>query len=164
MVTIRADVPEKYSILYRSCIDDNGFVDVERFIEGLEGVKFARADIEGQVSGILAMQSERSFIIIVDDNESAERQRFTAAHELGHYFLHRDLLQVGGKIEDRYFLKADGVSDEKEKEANEFASAFLMPLDMILKAAESGKKTVGSLAENFGVSIIAMANRLQLPT
>ncbi len=165
MIKIRADIPEEYSVLYSSCINDEGFVDVEQFIEKLADVEFSRSEVvEKRISGILARTSEKKFHILVNANESKERQRFTAAHELGHYFLHSDLLQAGGKIKDRYILKADGVSDEKEEEANQFAAAFLMPLDQIAKVMDAGKTDVESLASHFGVSIIAMANRLRIPT
>ena len=164
MIKIRADVPEEHAVLYNSCISEEGLVDVERFIEGLEGVKFKRTEIAKGISGILVRHDETSFSILVNVDEPSERQRFTAAHELGHYFLHWDLLHVGGEIKDRYILKAAGVSDEKEEDANQFAAAFLMPLDKVAEAMKSGKTNVESLAKHFGVSVIAMGNRLQLPT
>ena len=164
MIKIRADVPKEHSVLYNSCINEQGFVDVERFIDGLEDVGFRKTEIAKGVSGILIKDGARDFRILVNANESKERQRFTAAHELGHYFLHRDLLQTGGRIEDRYILKAEGMSDEKEEEANQFAAAFLMPLDKVADAIRSGKTSVEGLAKQFGVSVIAIGNRLQLPT
>jgi len=51
------------------------------------------------------------------DRISVERWFFTAAHELGHLLLHLDAYQVGATEE----------SDTEEKEADEFASHFLMP-------------------------------------
>lgn len=53
----------------------------------------------------------RSFIFL-NKYKSAERSRFDAAHELGHLVLHQHGVPVG---------------KEREKEADEFASAFLMP-------------------------------------
>lgn len=164
MVQIRADVPERYAVLYNSCISEEGRVDVEKFIDGLDGVDFKKVPITQGISGILVMSDEREFSILVNQDEPPERQRFTAAHELGHYFLHRNLLRVGTEIKDRYILKAEGVSDENEEEANQFAAAFLMPLDKVGEAMNSGKTNVESLAKHFDVSVIAMANRLQIPT
>ena len=161
---MRADIPEEHVILYNSCITDDGPVDVDRFIEELDGVDIKKMEIGDGISGILVKNSEQSFTIIVNEDEPQDRQRFTAAHELGHYFLHRSMLHVGGKIKDRYILKAEGISDEKEEEANQFAAAFLMPLDKVAAAMACGKTSVQSLADHFGVSVIAMANRLQLPT
>ena len=48
---------------------------------------------------------------------SVERWFFTAAHELGHLLLHLDAYEVGSTEEN----------DTEEKEADEFASHFLMP-------------------------------------
>jgi len=163
-IKIRVDLPEEHEVLYTSCLNDVGYVDVNRFIEKLPDMEFLKVDFDSRISGVLAKVSENKFSIAVNQNESEEKQRFTAAHELGHYFLHRDLLKSGGEIQDRYILKAEGVSDEKEEEANQFASAFLVPLDKVYEAMESGKEDVRSLADHFGVSIIAMANRLSIPT
>ena len=49
-------------------------------------------------------------IIIINKNQSPDRYRFTLAHELGHIIMHRS-----------------SISPNIEKEANNFASAFLMP-------------------------------------
>ena len=165
MTELRVDIPEEYSVLYSSCVRDEGFVDVEQFINGLQNVEFSKSGKLGpRISGVLAKEDEESFHIVVNANEPEERQRFTAAHELGHYFMHRNVLHIGGEIKDRYILKAEGMSDEKEVEANEFAGAFLMPLDKVFEAMKLGKTSVESLASHFRVSVIAMANRLKIPT
>ncbi len=163
VVKIRVDLPEEHQVLYTSCLSKKGYVDVNRFIEKLPEVVLSKLDLDPRISGVLAKEDENRYKIFVNINESEEKQRFTAAHELGHYFLHRDLLHSGGRIEDRYILKAEGISDEKEDEANRFASAFLVPLDKVKETMISGKNDVISLAEHFGVSVIAMANRLGIP-
>ncbi len=162
-VKIRVNLPEEHRVLYTSCMSEKGYVDVNRFIEELPDVVLSKLDLDPRISGVLAKEGENRYQIIVNINEPDEKQRFTAAHELGHYFLHRDLLDSGGRIEDRYILKAEGVSDEKEDEANQFASTFLIPLDKVRETMSSGKNDVKSLSENFGVSVIAMANRLGIP-
>ena len=163
-IAFRVDLPVEHRGLYASCVSDEGFVDVNEFIEKLPDVKFEKMDLGSDISGVLEKTGKNTFRIIVNKKESEERQRFTAAHELGHYFLHRDFLKHGGKIEDRYILKAKNISDEKEAEANQFASAFLIPLDKVVEVMQSGKRNAESLADHFGVSIIAMANRLGIPT
>lgn len=58
-------------------------------------------------------------VIFLNVHKSAERLRFDLAHELGHLLLHGGSLHVErGK--------------EKEREANDFASAFLMPRSDVL--------------------------------
>ena len=56
-------------------------------------------------------------IIVTNKNLSVERLRFTLAHELGHLVMHRGT-----------FLEK-----KMEEEANQFASEFLMPSEMIQK-------------------------------
>ena len=57
---------------------------------------------------------------------SVERRIFTAAHELGHLLLHSGDYLPGGakKTEETKDLERER---EKEREANQFASHFLMP-------------------------------------
>nr|WP_300187100.1 ImmA/IrrE family metallo-endopeptidase [uncultured Agathobaculum sp.] len=57
------------------------------------------------------------------------RDRFTLAHELGHYFMHRDVDLALSRINDRHSVPAYCNS---EWQANTFASALLMP-DHIIK-------------------------------
>ena len=62
-------------------------------------------------------------IIRVNRNHFRAKQRFTIAHEFGHYFLHRT-----GDFFD------DGQQDRKrdqEKEANAFAAELLMPYEWV---------------------------------
>ncbi|AFM04009.1 putative Zn peptidase [Bernardetia litoralis DSM 6794] len=58
-------------------------------------------------------------VIIINKNFSNDRKRFTIAHELGHILMHN---------ENNYPVSP---SRNKEKEADEFASEFLMPKDAI---------------------------------
>lgn len=57
--------------------------------------------------------------VFLNTMKSAERGRFDAAHELGHLVLHE---QAG----------RDLVGSKAEQEANDFASAFLMPRESVL--------------------------------
>jgi len=52
-------------------------------------------------------------VIVVSEEEAGDRLRFSEAHELGHLVLH--------------FGRAGGRAREVEQEANDFASAFLLP-------------------------------------
>jgi Zn-dependent peptidase ImmA (M78 family) len=61
-----------------------------------------------------------NFRILVSAFTGPERDRFTIAHELGHYVLHSDF----GRKRIR---AARFGSDRVEWEANWFAAAFLMP-------------------------------------
>jgi Zn-dependent peptidase ImmA (M78 family) len=140
-------------------------VDVAAAAQRL-GVKIFAAKLAEKVSGVLVRDpsygTASGFVIFVDEDEPAVRQRFTAAHELGHFVLHKEA--VGHKNEDNYLLRSDGMSNRQEAEANRFAAALLMPFDLVEDAMKSGITTPKDLAKHFKVSEIAMSIRLGLVT
>lgn len=140
-------------------------VDVQAAARRL-GVKVYSAKLAPKVSGVLLRDpsygSESGFVIFVDRDEPAVRQRFTAAHELGHFALHKD--SVGDRNEDNYLLRSEGMSNRQEVEANRFAADLLMPMDLIHKKMKEGVTSVKDLARAFNVSPTAMSIRLGLPT
>ena len=118
------------------------------------------------VSGMLVRHDPKAgdsgFVCYVDATEPSVRQRFTAAHELGHFTLHRQL--IGDSHADNYLLRAEGLTGYQETQANAFAADLLMPRDLIAQKMAAGVTTVAELAKAFGVSQIAMSIRLGLPT
>lgn len=130
------------------------------------GVYVYSAELADKVSGVLVRDpsygSKSGFVIFVDQDEPAYRQRFTAAHELGHFVLHKD--SIGDRVEDNYLLRSEGMSNKQEVEANKFAASLLMPMDMIKAEMEAGNTTISGLAKKFQVSPTAMSIRLGLPT
>lgn len=130
------------------------------------GVLVYSASLADKVSGVLLKDksygSDSGFVIFVDKDEPAYRQRFTAAHELGHFVLHKD--SVGDRNEDNYLLRSDTMSNRQEVEANKFAASLLMPMGLIEEQMSSGNTSVSGLARAFGVSPTAMSIRLGLPT
>lgn len=104
--------------------------------------------------------------VTVNANEGPQRKRFTAAHELGHYLLHRDLLD-GKRHLDRLF--SDGgrdnpygpLSPSHEVQANKFAADLLMPAGVLRARYNATSDNVRELAELCGVSIAAMKIRLK---
>lgn len=74
------------------------------------------------------------------------RQRFTVAHELGHYFLHRDK----GPFEDGLLFRKEYQRNSREREANEFAALLLMPTNEFRHAIKS--ENLADVAAKFGVS------------
>lgn len=84
--------------------------------------------------------------VFLNTQKSAERSRFDAAHELGHLVLHKHAAPNG---------------IEAEKEADEFAGAFLMP-EAALRAVErvSTIDQIIALKSSWKVSVAAMTFRL----
>lgn len=140
-------------------------VDVSAIASAL-GVHIFSTPLASGVSGVLLRDashgSSSGFVIHVDRNEPSVRQRFTAAHELGHFVLHKD--SIGDRVEDNYLLRSRRMSNSQEIEANAFAADLLMPQHLIEMALASGITTVEALARKFQVSQTAMSIRLGMPT
>lgn len=130
------------------------------------GLTIYAIDLPAGVSGMIRRDSvkggESGFVCYVDKSEPSTRQRFTAAHELGHFVLHRDV--IGETHQDNYLLRAEGLSNAQEAEANRFAADLLMPRRLISDAMANGNDTVSELCSLFRVSPTAMSIRLGLPT
>ncbi|CUU46929.1 ImmA/IrrE family metallo-endopeptidase [Clostridium beijerinckii] len=113
-------------------------------------------------------KSDNSFIITVSNNQSAERKKFSIAHELGHLFLHmgycidKDMWESNEN--NRYFRNLSG---EMEYQAHEFAAAFLMPKNEFVKVMQQNLKLIDNeyiydmdaVADYFKVSVPAAINR-----
>lgn len=110
-----------------------------------------------------------TFTVNVNALESETRQRFTAAHELAHYLLHRDLMGDGKRmhrhVDSLYGAQGEQSGDvvfkrSHEIEANRVAAQIVMPKKLVEKEyAETAD--AGVLAAKFGVSKAAMEIRLK---
>lgn len=111
------------------------------------------------VSGKLTRDpsSSSGFRITINRNDVEMRQRFTIAHEIAHYVLHRDLLEEG--VQDDALYRSS-LSDEYEQQANRYAAGMLMPARAV-KEAHRKHKSIAALADLFKVSGEAMHIRLK---
>lgn len=128
---------------------------------GIE-VKVATLDIgiSGEIFPIYPGSS--SFKIRINKHEVRPRQRFTLAHEIAHFLLHRSM--IGDGISDNILFRSK-LSNELEVEANRLAADILMPIDAVRAWQEannemSKRDSVAPLAVLFDVSEDAMAIRL----
>ncbi|MDP9139968.1 MAG: ImmA/IrrE family metallo-endopeptidase, partial [Pseudomonadota bacterium] len=95
-------------------------------------------------------------------HDPPKRQRFTVAHEIAHFLLHRD--DIGDGISDDVLYRSN-LSDKREQQANRLAADILMPATLIANAKEDAEeKGVGDVAlylsEMFVVSEAAMQIKL----
>jgi hypothetical protein len=124
--------------------------------------------LDSDVSGELVPLPGGGYAINVNAADSLRRQRFTTAHELGHFAMHRHL--IGNGIDDdrayrstrsgRYYNTAIGPLQETE--ANRFAANLLMPAHLMDQAKQRGLVHPQELADAFMVSLPAMRIRLGL--
>ena len=125
---------------------------------------------EDGVSGILVIDNGIG-TIGYNVNESKVRRRFTIAHELGHYILHREQSKLFLDKNFKIYFRSDNAAENEqnqlmEQQANAFAAALLMPAK-ILKDEMSkiefdlgNEEAVKSLAKIFNVSSTAMYYRI----
>jgi Zn-dependent peptidase ImmA (M78 family) len=131
-------------------------------------------DLGTDVSGVLHIENDKASIGY-NPLESKVRQRFTIAHELGHFVLHRDKGNVFVDNENYYSqikfrssnLQLSSEDHQQEREANEFAAALLMPVNNIKKEIKklngfdlSDSSMIMELAKKYEVSIPAMTFRI----
>lgn len=121
------------------------------------------------VSGVIIHdKTQQIFVILVDNKKPETRQYFTLAHELGHYYLHKEHLISNDIIVDDGDLGTSSMlyridtntSTEMEREANNFAASLLMPKKLVRTAWEE-LKDIEELARIFKVSPSAMSIRLE---
>lgn len=128
--------------------------------EGL--VVQAKPDTAGGVSGMLIKSGDNFGILYATHIRSRGFQRFSVAHELGHYFLegHPEALFTG---DGTHVSRAGFASrDRHELEADFFASGLLMPdgpFRAALRRVGDGLEAVEELAEVCGTSLTATAIR-----
>ena len=134
------------------------------------GVTVQFAPAQDDLSGFLLRDhcAKRS-VIGVNARHSETRQKFTIAHELGHFLLHdyEDIhVDRGFSVKLRSSKSSEGTDDE-EKEANLFAAELLMPkhfvasdLDEIDDVDLVDENVIAGLANKYGVSTQAMTFRL----
>jgi Zn-dependent peptidase ImmA (M78 family) len=120
--------------------------------------EFTNDNIAGTI-----LKKNKDLKIIVNKNDFAERQRFTIAHELGHYLLHFENKPNSIYVE----MHRSEVKNIEETEANYFASALLMDEDLIKREFKKVIKmrfpeatTIAVMANLFKVSLTAMTYRL----
>jgi Zn-dependent peptidase ImmA (M78 family)/DNA-binding XRE family transcriptional regulator len=130
-----------------------GLDAIPSFSEFLEeqGIKVITRALESAVSGLMCFvrrqDGGRVPVIVINEVDSGERQRFTLAHELGHL-----ILEVDEELLD------------EEKAAQRFAGAFLMPAEVLYAEVGQRRSSVSmgelfALKRLYGVSVQAIAYR-----
>lgn len=123
-------------------------VPIYKFAEelGLEVFEASfSGDMNDRVSGFINLESRN---ITLNKTESPERQRFTLAHEIGHYLLHRKHLEEN---KDRRVIprlspqEMERNDDWMEKEANCFAANLLLPRHMFVNFIQYPDATIGKI-------------------
>ncbi|MFN3699253.1 MAG: ImmA/IrrE family metallo-endopeptidase [Dictyoglomus sp.] len=88
------------------------------------GLELRLLNLSSQISGILYKRNNKH-VIIINKNDAITRQRFTLAHEIGHFLLHTPKEAIYSDYPKFQNLQI-------EREANIFAASLLIP-DFILE-------------------------------
>jgi Zn-dependent peptidase ImmA (M78 family) len=128
-------------------------------IAELCGAKIRQKPLRGCAANLVGYDGQA--IITVDERSPAARQRFSIAHELGHWQLHRG--QTLFQCNADQLMKPLTKEVDPEREANSFATELLMPqsmcLDLMLEPVPTFELAM-ALASRFRVSLVAMSLRL----
>jgi hypothetical protein len=147
--------PPAERLLHDLGITEPGEIDVEVIACAVgAAVRYRRLAVgDARIVGL----GDRA-IITVDDRASRVRQRFSVAHELGHWHHHRGQRLICHGAVDRQ----DGAAS-CEREADGYAADLLMPgfmLEPLVAGVPMSFDLVYQVAAAFGVSTMAAALRL----
>jgi hypothetical protein len=110
--------------------------------------------------GSIVIRAPGEFEIFLSDATSPRRDRFTIAHELGHYFLHYPR-QRGSIPPGAVMIGRRSATGREETEAHWFAAEFLMPSADFTKAWRESRRSLATVATLFDVSTHAAQVRVR---
>lgn len=170
MLDVQTIERKALGVLNRAGIAGPPPVDLGKIARYL-GIRIDYRDLGSECSGVLVRNSSGGGVIGVNWADHTNRQRFTVAHEIGHYVLHE-----GGAFVDRHYrlnvsTDSGSGSRQEETEANQFAAALLMPKKWVSRTFRDydydlslDDNELRDLAARFRVSAQAMAIRLSVVT
>jgi|APTNR8051073442_1049403.scaffolds.fasta_scaffold01888_7 Zn-dependent peptidase ImmA (M78 family) len=130
--------------------------DIHALVERIGGTVTVQDTLmeDPERSGSLYVDAHDDFRIIVPAHTSGVRDRFTIAHELGHYVLHYVWKHSHGENPPERMYALRKGSERVEWEANWFASGFLMP-EAHFREAFQRLRNVAAVAAELDVSLPA---------
>lgn len=118
------------------------------------GLRYEEVDYFPDDVDALIISAEDGPVAVVNKNQSNNRRRFSLAHELGHFVLHRD----GSVLEAAISIDSPPTADPSEdrtsvaeREANLFAGELLVPVAFLKEHFRPGM-TAADVATLFEVS------------
>jgi|LauGreDrversion4_2_1035121.scaffolds.fasta_scaffold302276_2 hypothetical protein len=129
------------------------------------GIAVIASVLDPSISGLIRISPSdpRKYEIKVNSVEVAVRQRFTVAHEIGHFLLHKDAIDAAG-ITDTILFRSN-LSNKKEAEANQLAAFLLLPSNTVKNWALvthnmlPEESIIDQIAANFRVSALTVGFR-----
>jgi Zn-dependent peptidase ImmA (M78 family) len=155
------EIPEAVAdILLKQAKMNNERIVNERSVAALYGIKVDEDCFDNnELSGVLDLTGDVATITI-NSKHNQERQRFTIAHEIGHYLLHYRSTDKGF-LDTTLYTFQDKITNKIEAEASRFAAALLMSSDVIQDELTQ-VSDLYDLANRFKVFPAAMQIRLDI--
>lgn len=150
------NIPEKYIDIVRRHMSEIP-VKLGSLASDL-GLEVFKSTLQPGISGLIEPSDTAvsGYRIRLNRYDITERQRFTLAHEIAHFLLHRQDIG-GGVVDDVMFRSA--LSNKKEVEANKLASVLIMPDTQV----EVARREVAHLPVDQQVERLASEFRVSLP-
>jgi Zn-dependent peptidase ImmA (M78 family) len=134
------------------------------------GLSVQYSKLDNEISGMIYI-NDGVPIIGINVAHHENRQRFTLAHECGHFLLHQEYIFGSVHVDKRYpvLLRSDVSSqgvDPIEIEANQFAAELLVPEEFLIQEIQitvydiEDDEFILGLARKFKVSSQMMSNCL----
>jgi hypothetical protein len=142
-------------LLNKLMVEEPSEIDLDAIVGFLGGLTVEEGGLEGADGRIL--WGNNGAAIRVKAGLLPGRKRFTVAHELGHYVLHKG--NAHGRFDTGHQLAIWNEASE-EAEANVFAAELLMPDNLFtprLKRLPPSFRNLDQLAEDFATSRLAAA-------
>jgi Zn-dependent peptidase ImmA (M78 family) len=126
-------------------------IDLDKILKFLN-INLLEYEFPPNISAIL-LKDENMLVVGVNKSHHPNRQRFSIAHEIGHYQLghYNDVFIDTAEISSGRFDYDNDSNKVQEQEANHFASELLLPSPMLKKDFEK-LKDVAAVAKIYGVS------------
>lgn len=126
-------------------------------LAGQMGITVVGLRLSERLSGLLTRDTydPSRYLIVVNIRHMPTRRRFTIAHEIGHYCLHRS-------IKPTFCDRLDGVHrlNRLEREADQFAAELLMP-EIIVMTMAAMDYTFEDMLQVLSVSRPALERRIR---
>lgn len=159
--------PEAAEARAEHWLRENGFTtlptDVHAIAKRLGIHVEAKDEADAGVSGMLLRHGDEFAILYATHIRSAGFQRFSIAHELGHYLLEGHAERLFPEGRGKHVSHAGFTSsDNLEREADHFASGLLMPdgpFRALLRRCSEGLVGIEELANKCETSLTATAIR-----
>lgn len=160
---LNAVIEKKANALIKDSHLNGLCVNLAKVAQDLD-IEIKYGNLQEELSGVLVLKNDKS-VIGVNEDQSPKRQRFTIAHEIGHFMLHKGLKTTF--IDEQIVFTRGSAKGHQEIEANAFAAALLMPSRLIKKYLKTknvkfiSESNIEQLSKEFEVSEIAMTYRLK---